>query len=135
MEDFKNLGSGSSAHQVVNGVSPVLAHATNPEVEHDTGVDTGKRLVGFLGGKMLDEVEMTVWCKLESLQSGTPQLSRNDLVKRLIIWRTWRRTGENDKLASMLLNGTGLGKVSPKHIRDVIRVMRKSGVLDGLEGL
>lgn len=73
-----------------------------------------------------------VLCRLESLRSGTPQLSKRDVTLRLVTWQFWELCQRSYARAARRVSRWRGRHISRQHVYYLIRAMRNAGILDGI---
>lgn len=75
---------------------------------------------------------VTVLCRLESYRSGTPRLSKRDMILRFAAWQIWELCQRSYVQAARALSAWRGRPVSRQHVYYVIRKLRDAGILDGI---
>lgn len=92
-----------------------------------------KRVGGYvLTGELLDEAGIIVWLRLKALRARRPQLSEAAMIKRLIIWREWKRSWCSYAATALLVAMYYRRGRSRQHIYYIMRRMRQDGILASL---
>lgn len=74
-----------------------------------------------------------VLCRLESLRSGTPQLSKKDVTLRLVTWQYWELCQRSYARAARRVSRWRGRPISRQHVYYLIQAMRNAGILDGIQ--
>jgi hypothetical protein len=83
-------------------------------------------------GKVLSPVEIEVWRRLETQRSCVPQLSKRDVLIRLLTWKVWENCGRSYAMAAVFLTLRRRRRVTRQAVYYTIRAMREAGIFDGL---